>query len=260
MIYRIYQPQPQLAPIIEHYWYSKIDLTQSLLQQYPTPVLQGMTFNFKKLKERHNFGNRDLVLDKQVYVFGQPAGYRNVQTSEQGIEIIGVKFRPLGIARITGINMRDIADNILPAEDIWGREIELLSDEMQSSDDIEKSISALENFLLKKYHKISLHYRAHEVDHVLELLTASQGSIRMTELQQATNITRKTMERSFYNYLGISPKRYAQIIRFNAAKSMIEQNPKIQYAEIAYQLGYFDHSHFISEFRRFSGVTPGMMR
>jgi AraC-like DNA-binding protein len=260
MIYRIYQPQPQLAAIIEHYWYSKIDLTQSLLQVYPTPILQGMTFNFRKLKEKHSLGNRDLVLDKQVYLFGQPTGYRNVETSDEGIEIIGVKFQPLGIARITGINMREMADNIFPAEDIWGREIELLCDQMQSLADVEQSISVLENFLLKKYHQINLHYRSQQVEQVLELLSTSRGATRMTELQRTTNITRKTLERSFYNYLGVSPKRYAQIVRFNAAKSLIELNPKIQYAEIAYQLGYFDHSHFISEFKRFAGVTPGVMR
>lgn len=257
MIYRIFHPAPCLSDIVEHYWYSKVDLESSVVQHYNTPLLQGLTFNFRKLKEQHAYDGKVHELDKQVYIFGQPISHRVSQTSEEGIDIIGVKFKPLGISRITGIEMAYLADRIIAAEDIWGNEIELLCDAMQSANSLEKSLSVLEQFLMDKYIRVNLHYRVNNAHNAIRIIHQSKGAISVKSLQEQTNTSRKTLERAFSTYLGIHPKLYTRIVRFNAIKEWMDQHPAEEsLASMALNFEFYDSSHFISEFKHFAGTTP----
>jgi AraC-like DNA-binding protein len=257
MIYRVFSPSPALSEIVSHFWYSKVDLSGAILQYYPTPLLQGLVFNFRRLEEHHAYNNKVVTLDKQAYLFGQPISPRETTTHKEGIDIIGASFKPLGITKVTGINMEHMADQIIAAEDIWGRELEWLCDEMQSAGCLEGIIRVLETFLLDKYTHTRLHYRVDHVGHALSLIEHSHGIVSIKDLQYQTSTSRKTLERAFLNYVGLKPKLYSQIVRYNAAKERIDKmliNQNI--AELAYDTGYYDGSHFAAEFKRFSGVTP----
>ncbi len=257
MIYEIFSPSPVLSDVVEHYWYSKIDLKESIQQHYPTPLLQGLVFNFKNQVESHTYNNKTLTLSKSAYIFGQPVSPRVVTTDKKGIDILGVKFKPLGIPKITGIHMEYFTDSIIPVEDIWGKELDLLCDEMQSTNSLENSFAVLENFLIHKYLHTSLHYRSENTQHALALINKSNGNIRIKTLQEQTGTSRKTLERAFLNYVGIHPKLYTRIVRFNAVKDAIDKasfTKKISAASLDY--GFYDVSHFISEFKHFAGCTP----
>lgn len=257
MIQLLFNPSPLLSEIVAHFWYSKVDLSGAVLQHYPTPLLQGLTFNFRRLEEHHAYNDKVVTLSKQAYFFGQPTGPREATTHKEGIEILGVKFKPLGIAKVTGINMEHLADQIIAAEDIWGREVELLCDAMQSAHGLAGAIQVLETFLLDKYNKTRLHYRIDQVKDVLSLIEQTHGAITIKELQYQTNITRKTLERAFLNFAGLPPKLYSQIVRFNAAKDGLDKMLASQnLSDWAYDIGYYDGSHFAAAFKRFSGVTP----
>lgn len=264
MIYRILHPVPALSDIVEYYWYAKIDLTQSVEQFYATPLLEGLAFNFNKRAERHSYHDRVHTLDKTAYLFGQPTTPRVVATDEKGIDIIGVKFKPLGIPRLTGIKMQYIADAILPLEDIWPRDIESLCDAMQSASSFEKALIILENFLLDQFNNTRLHYRADTAANAVRLMMRTRGNIHIKQLQFQTNTTRKTLERAFFEYIGLHPKLYTRILRFNAAKDIMDQEVArgtassccLSGTSLAIDHGFYDSSHFSAEFKRFAGCTP----
>ena len=60
----------------------------------------------------------------------------------------------------------------------------------------------------------------------------------------------------FKRYVGLTPKVYQRVLRFNEVFVKIRENGTIDWAEVAVQCGYADQSHFIKEFRRFSGFKP----
>ncbi len=256
MIYRIFHPVPLLSDVVEHYWYSKVELNGSVVQQYATPLLQGLTFNFRKLKEQHTYSGKVHELDKQAYIFGQSVNSRIVTTNQNGIDIIGVKFKPLGISKITGINMGHLADQIIAAEDIWGNELESLCDKMQSAPTLEQTLSVLEDFLIDNYLHTHLHYRVDDTKHAVQLINQSKGTITIKTLQEQTNTSRKTLERAFAHYLGIHPKLYTRIVRFNTVKELLDSTDTTNITPLALDCGFYDSSHFISEFKAFAGVTP----
>ncbi|HEY9559732.1 MAG TPA: helix-turn-helix domain-containing protein, partial [Anseongella sp.] len=60
----------------------------------------------------------------------------------------------------------------------------------------------------------------------------------------------------FLAQVGLSPKRYARICRFNMVRELFDKDPSRNWQEVAFSLGYYDQSHFIREFKEFSGKTP----
>lgn len=255
--YQTFQPCPPLRYVVEHYWRSHGKLNAAIIQEFATPLLQGLTFNLKKLPESISDDHRVIRMNQSVYLFGQPTQSRISESNSAEIDIIGIKFSPVGIYRLTGIHMEHIANEIIDATDIWGNEIPLLCEKMAAAGNITAQLQILEAFLIEKLshqHKLK---RNPIIDHALQLLNHHQGNISIRALQEATFTTRKSLERAFLTQLGITPKLYARIIRFNHVKQLIESSPLMDWQEIAFQAGYYDHPHLVNEFRYFSGKTPG---
>jgi len=256
MVYRVFHPVPVLCDIVEYYWY--VSSPQGEVQEpqyFYTPLLQALAFSFNKQVERHVLPDKTCLLNKSAYLFGQGTGPRITTSNE--VDYLGVKFKPLGIANMTGINMAHLANQIVDVEDVWGNELESLCDEMQSTPSLEQRIDVLERFLIKKYLTAKVCRRIDCAQHALTLISNTQGIIDIKTLQEQTNTSRKTLERAFTHHIGIGPKLYTRIVRFNAAKNRLDRLPKHKsVTEIALESGYYDSSHFNAEFKSFAGCTP----
>lgn len=127
---------------------------------------------------------------------------------------------------------------------------------MKESSTIEAALLILERFLVLKYRTTQKHPRMENVAHAVSLIDKKRGNINVQDIQFHTNTSKKTLQRAFIKYLGLRPKVYSQIVRFNHAKQLIDNCSKLDTMNLVYQLGYFDQSHFAAEFKRFSGQTP----
>jgi AraC-like DNA-binding protein len=84
------------------------------------------------------------------------------------------------------------------------------------------------------------------------------GAIRVGELQKALGWSRRHIERVFIDSIGVSPKRFAGIVRFRRAERALRDGRAP--ADVALHYGYFDQSHLANDFRRFSGTSPSNLR
>lgn len=253
--YNTYFPSPPLQGVVEYYWRSKITLSESLVQEVHTPLMQGITFNLNKLRERMVFGDKVLEMDDYCYLFGQPAKPRLSLSNPSGVDILGVKLQPMGLYRITGMNMQHLADNIIGADDIWGKEAEWLCEALYEAVDMASMIQRLEDFLYKKVKSFKNNCIQSPLEPVLSCIHG-QGIYDLNKIRDLTFFSEKTLERYFSNQLGLSPKRYMRICRFNAVKEVLDKNPEIDWHDVIFSFGYYDQSHFIKEFKEFSGKTP----
>lgn len=80
-------------------------------------------------------------------------------------------------------------------------------------------------------------------------------STQVGRLAEIACLGKKQFERLFRECVGMNPKEYGRIVRFQRALRMIQLGSR-DYAAIAYANGYADQSHFIREFRVFSSLTP----
>lgn len=254
--YNSYLPCEALQDIVEFYWRSKCDLNESLVQEMYTPTMQALSFNLSGWHEDIISETIDLCMDKACYIIGQPLSKRMSLSNPNGINILGVKFTSLGLYLLTGIDMKHISDKIIDAVDIWNCEISLLHEEMLSKKTTLEQIAAIEHFLIRKRMR-------HCKDERIALLNQSLHQMEhhnifsVTHLRENNFISKKTFERYFQNYIGVSPKQYANICRFNNVRTYLDGlDAEADWNGIAFDFGYYDQSHLIREFKWYAGKTP----
>src|SRR3546814_16730234 len=106
MIYRVFHPIPALYDIVDFYWYASGDQDITGTQYFYTPLLQTLGFNFIHKNDDYSFSGKSYKLNEVAYLFGQSTSPRKVYTEGKAMKMIGAKFKPTGISRLTGIPMQ----------------------------------------------------------------------------------------------------------------------------------------------------------
>src|SRR5213078_2745955 len=82
------------------------------------------------------------------------------------------------------------------------------------------------------------------------------GLTRIDNVASAVNVSTRHLERHFLEHVGISPKTFARLVRFDRAVRDITSRGAQSWSHFALAHGYSDQAHFINEFKEFAGVTP----
>jgi len=81
------------------------------------------------------------------------------------------------------------------------------------------------------------------------------GQLSIVELSNNLKINRRQLERKFTKVIGVSPKQLSKIIRLQATLKMIANNKFASLTSVSYNGNYYDQTHFIKDFREFTGVN-----
>jgi len=87
-------------------------------------------------------------------------------------------------------------------------------------------------------------------------ILASPSTLTIKSIADRTGYSSKHFIRIFTDHVGLTPKRFLRIIRFQKAIRDIGTKGNVHWTSLALDCGYYDQAHFISDFRRFSGFTP----
>ena len=91
-------------------------------------------------------------------------------------------------------------------------------------------------------------------EYLVSRITRSRGQVNMSELEEETNYSACYLRRVFKNYHSISPKQFAQYVRFQTLLDSLG-NGNVRYDELALECGYFDEAHMMKEFKNYTGIT-----
>jgi AraC-like DNA-binding protein len=168
-------------------------------------------------------------------------------------ETIGIEFCPQGAYRFFHFTLNEIQNKIYSLSDVLGNIGKQLAEQINYTTSVQKKISLLQQFLLKQ---LSLHNEDMIFEYCIEKITASKGRITIKELEKKTGYSSRWLNMKFNNKLGVSPKNLASIIRFKQYyQAFINGNEKSFFKNDFYEL-YYDQSHFIKDFKRFTGLPP----
>ena len=83
--------------------------------------------------------------------------------------------------------------------------------------------------------------------------------LKVKVLAAMAGLSPSHFSRMFKRSVGVTPHQYILSQRINLARSLLN-NPQISLSEISFRCGFYDQSHFILQFRRFTGTTPKAYR
>ncbi len=166
-----------------------------------------------------------------------------------------VRFQPQGAACL-GVPAHLLSGQSLSLDGLWEAPARAgaaaLMDALLSTLDTFRRVALLEDFL------VSLPFRRDmRVERALQRLslpaTADNGGL-VAGTAHEVRLSQRQLERLFLERVGISPKRYAQLRRFERAVRLVRSHGPL--AQVAIEAGYADQAHFIRDFRRLTGTTP----
>lgn len=175
--------------------------------------------------------------------------------AEESHTAVSIIFQPGGLNRFLNIPITEIFDNGYSAREVIGREIEELLDKSHDSTSFNELDSIVQSYFLRKLSQVK---EPSPIDYALrQLLTnynTSLDKIAGMACMSIRNFERKCKER-----LGMPAKMYARIARFNKAYKMLETRPIVSWTDLTYELGYYDQTHFIKDFKEFARLTPTLV-
>lgn len=71
MLFRVFNPSPELADVVKYYWYTSIMPDNYAKQQYATPLFEGIIFNLTKLKGFYQYEGKTTCVTNTAFIFGQ---------------------------------------------------------------------------------------------------------------------------------------------------------------------------------------------
>lgn len=173
-----------------------------------------------------------------------------------GSEMFVIKFKPGGAITFLHKALDEISDSVIPAEQVFGEEVLGLREKLYSAKTSKDKFKLAEQFLSERFDSDFLPdgsiYKA--IDSIQcdpEFMETS-----MMKLIEESGFSKKHFIDLFKKSVGVTPKYFQRILRFNCILPKVQKQSDISWPQISAACGFYDQAHFIREFRQFSGYNP----
>lgn len=183
----------------------------------------------------------------QLYLYGQYSKYTE-HTVSGYFSVIGVYLQPTALKTIFGLDAFELNHQNISLEDIVR---DAILEQLVNAISLEEKISLISSFFLKQIERVKNNHK--KLVHASTLL---QNGKTLKEIQLEMNLSERTLERIIKQSVGLSPKIFSRIMRFQEGLNSLRQTNFENFTELAYQYDYFDQSHYNREFKEFTGTNP----
>jgi AraC-like DNA-binding protein len=250
-----HRPGGLLGAHVESIWFAeRPPLPHRLERSLPTarvdiviPLLQDSIVRFDDLDAAAPIHYRGAIVSGAHDRFA-------VRGTGGASSVVGVHFRAGGAAAFFAGALPELRNRTVLLEDLWGTGARDLRARLQATTDIAQRFRIVEDALRARLAV------ARPVDAMLAqalgTLARDPSAARIGSLQRASGCSAQAFIRRFEAGVGLTPKRYARVLRFSALLSGAVRSGPRDWAGLAAESGYVDQSHLIREFKRLAGLTP----
>jgi AraC-like DNA-binding protein len=200
----------------------------------------------------------DACIDLTIDLAGAPRAYlagaqeRAKNRPLRGhVHLLGARMMP-GSARLLGARIDRLHEDWTPLDRfVSRREVRRLETKLGRAATTSERIGVLESFLVDKLLNHAVDVR---LSRALDMIYEAEGDVPVSRLAAATKVSLRTLVRLFEAWVGLTPKRFARVVRFQCALRAMEQ--PANGADLAARLGYADQAHFIHDMKELFGSTP----
>ena len=172
-----------------------------------------------------------------------------------GVESFAIFLQPVALCQLFGLPEQHLADRAYHAGDVLGQRAEILWSALAEAPTFMERVRLAELFLLR-------------MPRIAEPTTIAQvametfrgrGRIHVAEMAGRVSLSVRQFERQFEREMGLPPKRFARIARFQGALDAKIVAPSRTWLDVAHSLGYYDQMHLVRDFRNLSGFSPSRL-
>ncbi|MCE9667639.1 AraC family transcriptional regulator [Myxococcus stipitatus] len=247
-------------------------MTPSSFQHAPTGPLSGFIRGIRAVERgphgdgayvRLPDGEAELIFRftptrGDAYVVGTRLRVFHKQGDDVPPLAIAVRFKPGGAYPFFGVPMSELNERVVSLDTLWGRDGALLREALCETPDVAGRVQQVEAALAGRLRSGSVFEpaSAHVVRRAVRTLTRATELPRVDALARELGVSERQLRRAFDDVVGMGPKAFARIVRFQRAVRASRRMPTPDWGAIAAATGYYDQAHLITEFRELTGVTP----
>jgi len=191
-------------------------------------------------------------MKSSAYIYGTVLKGQQI-IFEENSEYFGVRYMPDQGHYI----MKELIDQRVPLNDVISSASSIV-DEIGGAQSFQERTELLVNLVNNLTLKIN--HIPDIVRYSIKVICSAKGNFAIHQLAQETGYSNRYLRKKFEEFIGLSPKFFSEIIRFQKSLSMVIDPTNYDYWDIISENGYYDQSHLISEFKKFSNLTPAKLK
>ncbi len=242
-----YYPIERLKPYIKYFVVSENE-AESQYKVFPS---SGLVIGFQYKGQLATINNNTENKLTSAGITGISDSYKIFKNSAD-IGTILVCFTEIGFTHFSTNPANELFNLSLSLEDIFHKNsIEEVEQNLAIATTDKQRIRVIEQFLISQLKDIQADRLIVEA---VKIIYQTNGAIRIKELHEQLGISQSPFEKRFRKVVGTTPKKFASIVRFNKILDNLSNTKSL--TEICYENNFFDQSHFIKDFKQFTGDTP----
>lgn len=251
MLYRETPPSARFAEHVKCFW--SLESTPQPGEDEPEPVVPDgcieIVFNLSdRFRRYHACG--EVETQPASIVAGQMDHGLLIGPSG-AVRLFAIRFKPAGAFPFFALDLNEIFNRIVSLNDIWSRSTEI-EERLAEAASFEAQVAVAETALAERMDdKKTLDPH---LGYAVRAISSGNGTKPIRSLAREIGISERGLERRFRRYVGVAPKTFSRITRFQRVLKTLESDPNILDTALAF--GYFDQSHLINDFRQFTGTGP----
>ena len=248
------RPVPALRHLIRHYYQVQESLLGRVSLQ-PVPARSPQILEFM-IGTRYQVrrADREETEDVRAVALVGSRTSRSVELILSGnVDAFTIVFQPGAFSTLFDIPAARLTNGDFDGADVLGHGITELYERLGEVSSFDDRVHVADSYLA------AIRPASESVSAIVRTamtVIRNNGSVRISELARQTGLGLRQFERRFDHEIGISPKLYARIVRFEAALQRRAVSPTTRWTDIAHDLGYHDQMHMVHDFTRLSGDSP----
>ena len=255
MIYKSFLPCPELSGFIRNYTLIHFQFNAGepvpSKQRSPKPE-EKIVFYLKGSISQHNPGTGHFITPPPVSVFSHQKERRTFQVTPEFRALL-IFLRPGVLHQLTKIPLPEMPGECCDAELFFGTGVRTISDQLATAANHASMISIVEKYLITKCSQLKARTT---IDLIASQLLNDPTFFSLDSLADQACLSTKQFYRKFNERIGISPKFFSMLSRFNHAYHYKLIHPEVAWSSIAQEFRYTDYHHLEKEFKAFAGFTP----
>lgn len=165
-----------------------------------------------------------------------------------------VIFQPGAICQLTNTASSELTNLYLDAEDLFGKGIHLVNEQLFFAKNYTEMVGIVECFLIEFIKKRK--QKQHPVDEISKGMIQEHNKYSLDKFLKAACLSHRQFDRKFKERIGLAPKQFLQLSRFDKAFRMKNRFPQMDWLSVAVYCGFYDYQHLVKDYKEFTGCTP----
>ena len=254
MRYLSYLPRPPLNAFVENFWSIEGGQAPRLEKILPCGTSE-LVINLKNNEIHiHDSEHPERYRQFSGAVFSGTYSQLFICNARQHEAIMGVHFRTGGAFPFLNIEASELTNTHANLDDLWGRSGLELRERLCEAATVQQRFRIIEGAL-----RTRLQYQTkgqQQIKNALKMFAMGGSGTLVRAVARELGFSQRRFIQTFSAYVGLTPKVFCRILRFQRARVLAQKLQAPDWAELAVDCGYFDQSHLIRDFREFSGSTP----